>query len=333
MNESPFPVQRSLLSAAALAERVLVGYELVGMPTCHFWRRSINDLYLVEAGGTKLVLRIAPANWRSLEQVAAEIDLLRYLQQKQIAVPGPIRHRDGTYIQTLHAPEGPRYAVLFTFVPGVPPDPTEGQAHRFGQAIAHLHTVTDGYPADREGFRFEPGDMVDEPLARLGPLFAEHEDDLAYLWDIADGLKRAAGRLPREAPAYGLCHGDVNTGNFHLCGDDEWALLDFEYFGYGWRVFDVATFTNNQIHQLGRTERTRRIVEAFLEGYGSVRTLSQAELEALPAFVVLRQIWLMGIGARNLPTMGTSPFEGWVFGKCMPFIRAWMAGSFWEGVA
>ena len=146
-------------------------------------------------------------------------------------------------------------------------------------------------------------------------------------------MKQAAGQLPREAPAYGLCHGDVNTGNFHLYDDHAWALLDFEYFGYGWRVFDIATFTNNQIHQLGKTERTRRIVQAFLEGYQSVRTLSQAELEALHPFVVLRQIWLMGIGTRNLSNVGLSLFEHWVFGQCMPFIRAWMAGSFWDGVA
>jgi Ser/Thr protein kinase RdoA (MazF antagonist) len=70
-----------------------------------------------------------------------------------------------------------------------------------------------------------------------------------------------------------------------------------------------------------------------LAGYQSVRALSQLEREVLPAFVMLRQIWILGIGARNQPIIGLSPFENWVFGQCMPFIRAWMAGSYWEGVA
>lgn len=333
MNESLFPVQRSLLSALALAEWVSTGYDLPNSLTCQFWRRGINDLYLVKAKGTELVLRISPTNWRSCEQLAAEMDLLSFLHQNHISVPEPIRHKDGAYIQTLNAPEGPRYAVIFSFVPGDPSSPTEAQGYRFGQAIAHLHTVTDGYPADRAGFRFEPSDMVDKPLARLKPLFAEHQEDWDYLREIADALKQAAGRVTCGAPEYGICHGDVNDGNFHVIDDNEWALLDFEYFGYGWRVFDIATFFNNQIHQLGRTERTKRILEAFLGGYQSVRVLSQTELRVLPSFVILRQIWLLGIGAKNQPNIGLSLFESWVFDKCMPFIRAWMAEPFWDGAA
>jgi Ser/Thr protein kinase RdoA (MazF antagonist) len=333
MNGSVFPVQRSLLSVSALAEWASTNYNLPGSLTCQFWRRGINDLYLVKAKGTKLVLRISPTNWRSFEQLVAEMDLLSFLHQHHISVPEPIRHKDGSYIQTLNAPEGPRYAVIFSFVPGVPSCPTEAQGYRFGQAIAQLHAVTDGYPADRAGFRFEPGEMVDKPLARLKPLFVEHRDDWDYLREIAEGLKQAAGRVPRKAPEYGICHGDVNDGNFHVIDDNEWALLDFEYFGYGWRVFDIATFLNNQVHQLGRAERTQRILEAFLEGYESVRVLSQAELEVLSSFVILRQIWLLGIGAKNQANLGLSLFERWVFDKCMPFIRAWMAEPFWDGAA
>jgi len=331
MKQSSFPVQRSLLSAPALAERVLTNYDLSSSPICQFWRRGINDLYLVEAKGTKLVLRVCPTGWRSYEQLAAEIDLLNFLHRNRIGAPQPIQQRDGTYIQTLNAPEGPRHVVVFSFVPGIPHSPTEAHSYRFGQAIAQLHAVTDGYPAGCAGFRFGPAEMIDEPLVRLRPLFAEHQDDFDCLLEISTSLKQAAGELPRKAPEYGICHGDVNDGNLYLGDHERWALLDFEYFGYGWRVFDIATFFNNQIHQLGKTECTKSILKAFLEGYQSVRTLSQVELEVLPSFVILRQIWLLGIGAKNLPNMGLSLFEGWAFDQCMPFIRAWMAEPFWEG--
>jgi Ser/Thr protein kinase RdoA (MazF antagonist) len=333
MNGSPFPVQRSLLSTSALAEWLSANYNLSTPTTFQFWRRGINDLYLAKADGIKFVLRISPANWRSVEQLAAEIDLLSFLRRCQLIVPEPIRHKDGTCIQTLNAPEGPRHAVVFSFVPGVPSSPSEVQAHRFGQAIAQLHAITDRYPPGRAGLRFEPTDMIDRPLTLLRPLFAEHPDDWDYLREIGGGLKQTAGRLPRNAPEYGICHGDVNDANFHIIDDDKWALLDFEYFGYGWRLFDIATFYSNQIYQQGRTGRTRRILEAFLEGYQSVRALSQTELGALPSFVILRQIWLMGIGARNQPIIGLSLFESWVFDRCLPFIRAWMAGGFGDRVA
>ena len=330
IKRTPFPVQRSLLSSLALAKWLSDHYDLAAFPTCRFWRRVINDLYLVEAGGVKLVLRVSPTGRRSWDQLAAEIDLLNFLDQKHIAVPRPVRRRDGDYIQTLNAPEGDRHAVVFAFVSGTPYRPTTKHARRFGQAIAQLHTVTDGYPANCAGFRFEFPEMVDRPLRCLKPLFVGHEDDLAYLMEISPRLKRAAERLSRTTPEYGICHGDVNGGNFYTNGAHEWALLDFEYFGYGWRVFDIATFFNNQIHQLGRTERSRGILGAFLEGYQAVRPLSQIELEVLPLFVALRQIWLLGIGAKNQPIIGQSLFSSWAFEWCMPFIRTWMTDPFWN---
>lgn len=329
MNEPSFPVQRSLLSAPALAERVLLpNYDLPGSLTCRFWSRGINDLYLIEAEGVKLVLRISPTGWRSYEHLAAEIELLRFLHQHRISTPQPVPQKDGAYVQTLHAPEGPRYAVLFTFVPGAPPDEmTEGESYRFGRAIAQLHIVTDGYPTDRAGFRFDPADMVDRPLGRLRPLFAEHQDDFDYLVRMAADSKQAADRLPRKAPEYGICHGDVNNSNVHFDGPDEWALLDFEYFGYGWRVFDIGAFFDNQLFALGKTERAESISDAFLEGYQSLRPLSPIELAVLPSFVMLRQIWLLGMGAKNIPNIGLSLFQHWVFDRCMPLVRAWMAES------
>jgi Ser/Thr protein kinase RdoA (MazF antagonist) len=325
MNESSFPVQRSLLSAPALAGRVLANYDLCAPLTCQFWHRSINDQYLVRAGETKYVLRVSPTAWRPYEHLAAEIDLLNFLRQNRIIVPQPVQQKNGSYIQTLDAPEGPRYAVLFTFVPGAPPRPTEAHSYRYGQAIAQLHAVTNDYPVRQTGFRFEPADMVDEPLARLRPLFADHQDDFDYLLSISTDLKQVTARLPRQPPEYGICHGDVNISNLHLIDDERWALLDFEYFGYGWRLFDIGNFVNNQLYQLGQTEHGRGILDAFLQGYQSLRPLSQIELDVLPSFVMLRQIWLLGVGAKNLPNIGLGMFEGWLFEKCMPIIRAWMA--------
>jgi len=62
----------------------------------------------------------------------------------------------------------------------------------------------------------------------------------------------------------------------------------------------------------------------FLEGYQAVRPLSRTELEVLPFFVILHQIWLLGIGAKNLPNIGVGLFQNWVFEMVMPFIKEWV---------
>src|SRR5262245_26729180 len=317
------PVQRSLLSADALAERLLPDYDLPAGATCHFWHQSINDTYLVRAGDTRLMLRVAPANRRSREQMLAEIDLLRYLGQHGILTPQPVALRDGAYLRTLAAPEGPRHAVLFTFVPGVPYNATTTDGYRYGQAIAQFHAMADGYVLDDAVWRFEAAEMIDRPLELLRPWFADRPDDYATLLENAARLRETVESLPRVTPCYGICHGDLNDNNIHLIGEDAWALLDFEYVGYGWRVFDIATFFNNQLTQRGRTEETRGLLDAFLKGYQSERRLSAAELAALPAFVLLRQLWIWGVSVTNQAIVGRGLHEQWMFEICLPIFKAW----------
>jgi len=326
MNDTSPLVQRSILSASALTEQVLSRYRLPSPLTCQFWNHSINDSYLVKAGETSFMLRVAPANWRSLEQFNAEIDLLHFLDRRQLTVPQPVAQKDGGLIQALNAPEGIRYAILFTLVPGASPSMTETAGFRFGEAVAQLHILTDDYPSEAAGFHFDASDMVDEPLTRIEALFRAHRKDYDYLLEIAPGLKRIADTLPRAAPTYGICHGDLNAGNFHLTDAGSWSLVDFEYFGYGWRVFDIATFFNTQLIDQGRTSDTQRILDAFLAGYQAHRHLSQSELECLPYFVILRQLWLLGTSARYIPksTVGLDLYQRWIFQQVMPFIREWM---------
>ena len=47
-----------------------------------------------------------------------ELDLLTHLQRKGAPVSSPIPRKDGSFTHLLHAPEGDRYAVLFTYAPG-----------------------------------------------------------------------------------------------------------------------------------------------------------------------------------------------------------------------
>jgi Ser/Thr protein kinase RdoA (MazF antagonist) len=326
MDSPHFPVQHSLLSAPALAEWLSANYDLPASPRCVFWSRSINDTYLVEAGPAKFMLRLAPAGWRSHEQVAAEIDLLHFLQGRHFSVPRPIPQKEGAYLQALPAPEGPRYAILFSFAPGAPPAPlSESHSYEYGQALARLHSLTDNYPVARPLLRFDFEDLVDTPLGRLKPWLAEQPGTWTELQKIAAPLKQVVESLPRIAPTYGLCHGDVNNNNFHIGPAGEWTLIDFEYAGYGWRVFDIANFYLIQLLPSDKSDQTRQIRAAFLSGYQSVRPLSPLELKALPTFVILRQFWLFGAGAKLVPTIGLAAFRGWLFDHCLPFIRAWAA--------
>lgn len=86
----PFPVTHSILAPEALLAEVLPLYDLAEQVSCLFLTRGVNDTYLVWVGETKYILRVYRAGWRSLSDVLYEIEFVRYLDQKEIAVSMPV---------------------------------------------------------------------------------------------------------------------------------------------------------------------------------------------------------------------------------------------------
>ena len=101
---------------------------------------------------------------------------------------------------------------------------------------------------------------------------------------VAD-LAAQVTAVPRERGAYGLIHGDLHNRNFRVTESGALTLFDFDHGGYGWRAYDLATC---------RGPLSDEAWCAFLDGYQSVRSLSDAELEIIPTFQKIRPIWDLG---------------------------------------
>ena len=97
----------------------------------------------------------------------------------------------------------------------------------------------------------------------------------------------------------GFCHGDVHGGNAHL-HNGVLTHFDFEECGFGFRVFDLATFK----WAFGLRDSKSEKWQAFVNGYQSVRKISEADFELLDTFVLLRHVWLIGFHMRNASDFG-----------------------------
>lgn len=115
-------------------------------------------------------------------------------------------------------------------------------------------------------------------------------EERAWIRRAAEQIRPHLAVLPREAPYYGLCHGDVHHANALVC-DEGLALLDFDFCGYGYRVYDLATYQASVWNESLQT--------AFLAGYETVRPIRAQERRLLPYFVAARQIWVLGHIARG----------------------------------
>jgi Ser/Thr protein kinase RdoA (MazF antagonist) len=93
----------------------------------------------------------------------------------------------------------------------------------------------------------------------------------------------------------GFCHGDLHGGNAHRDQAQTQTFFNFDACGMGWRAYDIAVFRWSA--RLRRKEQERW--EAFLRGYTEERSLRTLDIQAVPFFVAIRHVWLLGIHTSN----------------------------------
>lgn len=141
----PFPVITSTLDADALGQLVTQRYGHSSATTCRLLKTGMNHTYLLTQGDQSAVLRVYTYNWRTRAEIEAELALLTHLHAQGVRVSYPLPDETGALIQELVAPEGTRYAVLFSFAPGGKVrflTPTACTA--IGSLMGQLHHLTAG---------------------------------------------------------------------------------------------------------------------------------------------------------------------------------------------
>jgi Ser/Thr protein kinase RdoA (MazF antagonist) len=319
---SHFPVTHSILSTAALMADVLPDYDIGTAIECRLLDRSVNDTYFVKTTDDRYILRVYRARWRTLSEIGYELDALTHIAQRGISLSTPITRKDGRLIRTLHAPEGERQAVLFTYAKGDDLTHAEEQSELYGHVVADIHTATDNFASPHQRFTLDGAHLLDQPLRAIQPFLAHRPEDWAYLQALADRVRERLERLQRAQLDFGFCHGDFHGGNAHIDEHNVITCFDFDCCGAGWRAYDIAVFR----WAAGREDT---VWEAFLKGYRERRDLHVRDLAAVPWFVAARHIWLLGLHTGNAQDWGSGWLNDAYFDSGgmggLQFLRAWEA--------
>jgi len=332
-----FPVIQSLLSTTTLMSVVLTDYDIGHLIDCKLLSHNLNDTYLVYTTDHKYILRIYQAprpagrTWRSESDILYELDLLLHLNRKGISVSIPLARKDGTFIRTIHAPEGPRVAVLFTYAPGeslTPPKQNSASSTLYGHAIADMHAAADDFASPHPRFQLDLAFLLDTSLQTIQPVLAHSVDDWSYLLQLAHTLKERIALLPAQALDMGACHGDAQGGNANISGEHTLTFFDFDVSGRGWRAYDLAVFYWSAAlgkYRLGRNdEQVERLWAAYLAGYLERRPLSDLDIQAVPLFVAARHFWFLGLHTANWDYWGWSEIDDRFFDRELAFLREWV---------
>jgi Ser/Thr protein kinase RdoA (MazF antagonist) len=323
-----FLVTHSILSVTALLDYLRLHYDVGPLGECRLLHRGLNDTFLVKAEHAKYIIRVYRSGWRSFSDINFELEALLHLQREGGSISTPLINKKGEYIGSVFAPEGQRFVVLFTHAPGKDltykkQEHQEHQAHQesylYGRGVAQLHAASNTFQSSHNRFALGLGHLLDHPLQSIKPMLADRQEDWKYLIGLAAKLRQYVESKPPTALETGFCHGDLHSGNAHLDLDQALTFFDFDCCGIGWRSYDIAVF-----HWGTRLrEKHQDLWQSFLRGYTEIRSLSEADIKAVPYFVAIRHIWLTGLHVSGGQDWGFGWMNDRYFDRQIAFLRKW----------
>lgn len=256
--------------------------------------------------GARAALRVHRQGYHDDASLESELKWMAMLAGGGLTVPTPIPAENGQIVidGTADGVPGIWKVDMLTWVEGKElgevgePLDLEGRdpARLFfdiGVTMGKLHNLSTAWPEQNSQTRHawdRAGFVGDRPLWgefwELAALTPEQKDlFLRARAAIAEDLD-AYGQTPEN---YGLIHADLVPENVMLNGD-EVVLIDFDDAGFGWHMFEIVT----AIYWLAEEPEIEIITRAVLDGYQSVRALSDRDLAAIDLFFAARSLTYLG---------------------------------------
>ncbi len=274
--------------------------------TCRLLRAGINDTYLVADGSLKQVFRVYSLDWRTREEIMEEIRLLNLLQERAVSVSYPLPDKEGNYIQLLHAPEGDRFGVLFSFAAGHKIHSFSTDTHfQIGKLMARFHAVTTGQSLQR--ITYTPEVLLVNSLIQLEDFLPADTREMAYMQSFQPWLLEEWRQADLSRIRQGIVHLDIWFDNLNIGEGDQVTLFDFDFCGNGWLCLDLAYY----ILQLHNTEKYEAAayqpkIAGFLAGYESITSLSEEEKRLIPMLGICLYFFYLGNQCRRFDNWSNS---------------------------
>lgn len=283
----------------ALLDSIRQPYALGPDVRCEHLASGLHHTYrVIDASGSK-ICRVYRRDWRSHDEALGELAVLDQLGRQGCSVAYPLRTTDGRLAIEYRTPQTAYTVALFRYAAGSAPGTaiTQEQAHRLGAATAQLHCAMQNIAPEHTRRVLDDKYLLDGSLAALASMLPAADHD-ALQRDIS-WLRRHIPELPKRPPQFGLLHGDINLYNAHFLAD-EITFIDFDQCGMGWYAFDIGKF----FHASSALPTAADLQQAFLRGYLSVRALEEAEIAAIPFFMLYAHLYVMAIHADNADYLG-----------------------------
>ncbi|MBB4237703.1 homoserine kinase [Rhizobium esperanzae] len=201
------------------------------------------------------------------------LGLMQHLSARGLSCPLPLPRRDGALLGSLSG----RPAALISFLEGMwLRKPEAKHCREVGRALAEMHVAGEGFELKRanalsiDGWR----GLWEKSADRAGEVEPGLQDE------IGGELGFLSAAWPKSLPA-GVIHADLFPDNVFFLGDQLSGLIDFYFACNDLLAYDVSICLNAWCFEKDGAYNITKGT-AMLEGYQSVRPLSDEEIAALP---------------------------------------------------
>ncbi len=289
-----FPVSSSIVAPAHLQAYLQDKYDFGQTASVKLLKAGINHNYLLSVGSQKYIFRIYTFNWRTVEEIKAELSLLLKLKSINLSVSYPIKNRDDKYLIDIPAPEGLRYGVLFSFAEGEKRLHFEEAIHeKVGRMMAQFHQATEGDQMDRVNYDAQ-GILIDS-LPKIQQILPKETAEMQWMIETQQQLLELWKSADLSQIRQGSVHLDIWYDNFNITEEGEVTFFDFDFCGNGWQCLDLAYYMLQLYHtEKEETARTAKL-EAFFLGYETIQKISEEERRLLPMLGVSLYYFYLGV--------------------------------------
>lgn len=289
-----FPASSSVLSDQHLGKFLQKRYAFNEPVHCLLLKTFVNDTYLVEAGQNKFMLRVYTFQWRSEKEITEEVNLINHLKGSGISVSYPIADRKGNFVQELSAPEGKRYAVLFSYAEGEKRyDASPSLHHALGVMMAHMHLLMENMHLER--VNYSPHTLLVRSFEKYRHFFHGEPPEFAIIHEALRKCMADLSEANTSAMRKGAVHLDIWADNLHIDEADHPTLFDFDFCGNGWLCLDIAFYLLSLFSSFPDEKEYTERAAGFLKGYSSVTPILPEEKRLLPVIGTSLYIFYLGV--------------------------------------
>lgn len=246
-----------------------------------YYRISANAVYPFKANSKTNFLRFAPTSEKSIENVLAELEFIKYLKLSGYTVVEALPSKNNSTVELVQTPWGEYIAEVFQGVPGIHLEESgfeDDIVFGYGAHLGKLHKLSSEYePKIHKRWSWE------DVLEWVCDILSEFPDEKLAARE-AIFLKEYLSALPVNKNNYGLVHYDFESDNvFYDAASNSYYPIDFDDAMYHWYTVDIEQALDSIKGEI-EGERYEHAAECFIDGYRSQFDITDEMLSLMPVF-------------------------------------------------